>query len=108
MSTATWFDDIPTIGQLPPDETVAKLRAVGETALADDLAAVAEDGSRSLTPESYGPRGLDLWALLHRPPPPWKHTAHAFGYLAPAAPGTALQPIQYAGNIAPDLTLKNA
>jgi hypothetical protein len=38
---------------------------------------------------------------------PWQHTAHAFGYFAPAPPGTADPlPIQDAGGFTPDATLK--
>src|SRR5262249_36960121 len=38
----------------------------------------------------------------------WAHTAHAFGYLAPAEPGTDLLPIRHAGNLKPDAMLKGA
>jgi hypothetical protein len=39
---------------------------------------------------------------------PWQHTAHAFGYLASAPPGSAPLSIQHAGNIAADPALKNS
>jgi hypothetical protein len=39
---------------------------------------------------------------------PWHHAAHTFGYIAPAPPQSAALPIQHAGNIAPDHTLKNS
>jgi hypothetical protein len=39
---------------------------------------------------------------------PWQHTAHAFGYLAPATPGQDALPIRHAGEVAADSSLKNA
>jgi len=45
------------------------------------------------------------WPFQDRP---WQHTAHAFGYLAPAPPGSAPLSIQHAGNIAADPSLKNS
>jgi hypothetical protein len=50
------------------------------------------------------------WARVRKQlgPKPWQHTAHAFGYLAPAPPGSDLLPIEHAGNITPDETLRSA
>jgi hypothetical protein len=39
MTTDTWFDDLPVIGKLPPEEAAAKLREVGEDELADAIEA---------------------------------------------------------------------
>jgi hypothetical protein len=100
MSTAKWFDDLPVIGKLPPAEAAAKLRELGDhaaTALAPEPFEVMRG------PVDFGVRGL--WPFQDKP---WQHTAHAFGYLAPAAPGNQPLPIQHAGNIPPDTTLKNS
>jgi len=45
------------------------------------------------------------WGLFK--PRPWQHTAHTFGFLAPAEPGSAMLPIQHAGNIPRDESLRD-
>ena len=35
MAESTWFDDVPVIGQMGPEQAASKLREVGETELAD-------------------------------------------------------------------------
>jgi hypothetical protein len=55
-------------------------------------------------PNSFGRFGLldDLFGKRL-----WRYTSHAFGYIAPHSPGTTEpKPIQHAGNIAPDETLR--
>ena len=52
----------------------------------------------------FAPSGR-WWPFQDRP---WQHTAHAFGHLAPAPPGTTPRPIQHAGNIPADPSLRNA
>ena len=98
MATTTWFDDLPVIGKMQPDKAAAKLHEVGE----HDAATALEGGLA---------KG-EVFRGLARPWPfqdkPWQHTAHAFGYLAPVPPGSSAQPIQHAGNIAPDASLKKA
>jgi hypothetical protein len=102
MSPYAWFDDLPVLGQLPPALAAAKLREAGE----DDAAARLEEVSRVRTADQAFAGGRPgWWPFQDRP---WQHTAHAFGYLAPAAPGTKTRPIQYAGNIKADLALQNA
>lgn len=100
MDPSNWFEDIPVLGKLSPREAAAKLREVGDTEPAAEL-----EESR---PEStmFGGGTRDVWPLFR--PRPYQHTAHAYGYLAPAPPGSGLLPIQHAGNIEPDPTLKNA
>jgi hypothetical protein len=82
---------------MSPDRRAAKLRELGE---ADADAATGQD---ALGMPSYST--LDFLPFRERL---WEHTAHAFGYLAPAAPGAAVLPIRHAGNIAPDVSLKGA
>ena len=99
MTTSTWFDDLPVLGALPPEEAAAKLREIGES----EAATALEDAEISEGTTKFG--GLRMrWPFQDKP---WQHTAHAFGYLAPASPGSDPLPIQHAGNIAADATLKN-
>ncbi len=37
MNTTSWFDDVPVIGKLPPEQAIEKLREVGENEVADML-----------------------------------------------------------------------
>ncbi len=98
MTTSTWFDDLPVLGALPPEEVAPKLRELGE----EEAATAVEEVER----EGVAYRGLgDWWPFTDKP---WQHTAHAFGYLAPSTPGSEPLPIQHAGNIAADPALKNA
>ncbi len=100
MAVPTWFDDVPVLGKLPPEQAVAKLRKVGE----DDAADALESAREKARSETFGIFGLE-WPFQDRA---WQHTAHVFGYLAPSPPGDTALPIQHAGNILPDHTLKNA
>src|SRR5512142_323527 len=102
MTPSAWFDDLFVLGQLPPAQAAIKLREAGE----DEAAARLEEARPGEAPREgmFAPSGR-WWPFQDRP---WQHTAHAFGYLAPAAPGDKPQTIQHGGNIDPDLTLKNA
>lgn len=104
MSTASWFDDIPVIGRLSPIEAAIKLHESGE----DELAAALECAPEVYEPQIMGSKGPWRAAQQLFAPRPWAHTAHTFGYLAPADPGRKLLPIQHAGNIAADSTLKDS
>jgi hypothetical protein len=86
---------------LPPEEAAAKLREVGDNKTAAALESSLIEPVRG--PSTFGVRGL--WPFQDKP---WQHTAHAFGYLAPATPGNQPLPIQHAGNIVADVTLKNS
>ncbi|MGC9336313.1 MAG: hypothetical protein ACP5JJ_19395, partial [Anaerolineae bacterium] len=80
---------------MTPSEAAAKLLEVDEPEAERALAlAAAGTGTVALA-----------WPFRDRP---WQHTAHAFGYLAPALPGSQPLPIQHAGNIIPDPTLREA
>src|SRR5579859_349947 len=99
MNTS-WFDD-PVLGKLPPHEAAAKLREVGEEEAADRL-------EESGTARSFDLKGLGSRSWWPFQDKPWQHTSHAFGYLAPAAPGSAPLPIHAIGNIPADPSLQHA
>jgi hypothetical protein len=98
MTTSAWFQDLPVLGALSPEQAAAKLREVDENEAATALERTQEAVSFG------GPRGI-RWPFSDKP---WQHTAHAFGYLAPAPLGSDPLPIQHVGNIAADPTLKNS
>jgi len=98
MTTDAWFNDLPVIGKLPPEEAAAKLREVGE----EEAAAAIENAQRG---ESTSSQKFAGWWPFDRA---CKHTAHTFGYIAPASPGKKTLPIQNAVNIKADDTLKNS
>lgn len=98
MNTSIWFEDLPVLGKLRPDKASAKLRELGEEETANALETGAETITRTFGLETF-------WPFQDKP---WQHTAHAFGYLAPASLGNAPLTICHAGNIAPDPTLKNS
>ena len=98
MTTSTWFDNLLVLGKLPPEQAAARLREVGE-----DEAAAACEAVSAVTRSTFGTS--QWWRFQDRP---WQHTAHAFGYLAPAAPGSERLPIHHAGNITADPALKNS
>ena len=117
MTTSTWFDDVPVLGNLPREEAVAKLRELGETEAAaalekgpdsSDRGAGTFGAHRKNNPgrekRSSAGRSGSWWPFGNRA---WQHTAHAFGYLAPGPPGDEPVPIQHAGNIEADGTLKD-
>lgn len=99
MGDQVWFDDVPVIGELPPEEAAARLRQVGEDEVAEALEAV-----RGTSLHTFGP-DKPWWEL---PDKPWLHTAHAFGYLPPAQASNTFVSIQSAENISAEPTLKNA
>jgi hypothetical protein len=99
MTTSTWFDDLPVLGALSPQEAAARLREVDE-----NEAAAALEGAEAGEAVTFGAPSRSWWPFQDKP---WQHTAHAFGYLAPAPPGGDPLPIQHAGNVAADPTLKN-
>ena len=93
MTGSAWFDDLPVVGKLSPARAAAKLREAGE----DEVAAALE---RRAGDDEGAARGLldDLLPLVDKP---WQHTAHSFGFLPPAPPGSGLLPLYHAGNIPP-------
>src|SRR5512139_1485755 len=99
MTLPSWFDDLPVLGKLPPAAAAAKLRELGE----DEAATALEAASSEREALTYGtPR---WWPFQDRA---WQHTAHTFGYLAPAPPGSDPLSIQHAGNIPVDASLKRS
>jgi hypothetical protein len=99
-NATAWFDDLPVLGRLPPDQAAAKLREVGEK----EAAATLETGD---IPGTLGLGDSLSWLLGHDPRARlYTNTAHAFGYLAPAAPGDEVLPLRHAGNIVADDALK--
>jgi TIR domain len=91
-----WLDDIPVIGDLPPEPAAARLHQVGEDEVAKTLEAARKKSSHI---------GKQWWDL---PDKPWLHTAHVFGYLSSASTGNMPGVIRSAENIPVDPTLKNA
>jgi hypothetical protein len=78
MDTSSWFEDLPVVGQLPPEQSE------GEPA------------------QSFGlgeKKGLSWWPFQDRP---WQYTAHTFGYLEPVASGSGPQPVRYVGDVKVD------
>ncbi len=104
-------DTVPVLGTLPPAELAAKLRAMGETATADAiehaLAGGEEGAVRGTGQFNLLPPGFSV-GPFRGPIPAYGHTAHAFGYLPPVPAHHVPPPIEHAGNIKPDLTLRNA
>jgi hypothetical protein len=98
MTQSDWFDDLPVLGKLPMPQAADKLRELGE-----ENAAAALQTMRGAAPPTFA--ASSWWPFQDKP---WQHTAHAFGYLAPGPPGNTPLPIQHAGNIATDQTLKNS
>jgi len=98
MDTTGWFDDLPVIGKLPLSEAARKLREIGE-----EQAASALETATNQKSETFGAKP-DWWLFQDRA---WQHTAHAFGYLEPAAPGDQPLPIKSVGNLLPDPGLRN-
>lgn len=96
----TWFDDLPVLGALSPDEAMAKLRELGEYEFANQIEDKLRDASISV--DAFGSISL----LSEKA---WQHTEHTFGYIQPApARQTEPTPIQHAGNIIADESLKNS
>ena len=71
-----WLARLPVIGDLPPAEAAVKLRELGEDDLADAL-----DAAPQAAPATYGV----LSRIGIGGDRAWLHTAHAVGFLAPAA-----------------------
>jgi hypothetical protein len=106
MITSTWFDDVPVIGSMLPAQAAIKLREMGENKAAEAIEATRKEViPHAQMMDATSPWRKFRWPFKDRA---WQHTAHAFGYLAPAPPGSELLPIRHAGNIAADPTLKNS
>ena len=101
MDTSTWFDDLPVLGNMPPEEAAVKLREMGEEETAATLETAKEAPTQTF--KSWKPKSW--WPFQDKP---WQHTAHTFGYLAPVLPGSDLLAIRHVENIPADLHLRGA
>jgi hypothetical protein len=99
MTTSTWFDDLPVLGELPSAQAIEKLRELDEIEAADALEAARNKATRK-----WRDKKETWWPFQDKE---WQHTAHAFGYLAPTPTGGVLQPVQNAGNVPADTSLMN-
>jgi len=95
----SWFDDVPVLGRMDPNQAAAKLRELNDVATADQL----EAGAEPVRGISFGlhPR----WPIQDRA---WQHTGHAFGYVPPDATANRLVRIQHAGLVKADASLNSA
>ncbi len=101
MDTSTWFDNLPVLGNMPPEEAAIKLREMGEEETAATLETAQE--AQAQTFELGGRK--NWWPFQDKP---WQHTAHTFGYLAPVLPGSDLLPIRHVESIPAELGLQGA
>lgn len=101
MDTSTWFDDMPVLGNMPPEEAAVKLREMGEEETAAALETAQETQAQTF---KLGGR-KSWWPFQDKP---WQHTAHTFGYLAPVLPGSGPLPIRHVENIPADPGLQGA
>ena len=88
-----WFEDIPVLGRMPPEQAIAKLAELGERVPLDAPAASGAE-------QTYG-----LGDFFNRGA---RYTAHVFGYIDPNSARSELVPVHHASNIDPDRSLKNA
>lgn len=98
MSTENWFEDLPVLGKLPPEEAAAKLREVGE----ESAAIVIEKASKGFSSTSVTFSGT-FWGEQN-----FTHTSHTFGYIAPITSTGHEICIQHISNVTPNLNLKNS
>jgi hypothetical protein len=105
MSISDWFDDRPILGKMELAQAAAKLQEVGEDEAAAQIEQALEGEKTADTPTAYSTPKRITWPFGDRP---WQHTAHTFGHLAPAAPGSDVLAINHAGNIPADESLKNS
>jgi hypothetical protein len=102
MEPSSWFDDMPVIGKLPPEEAAVVLREVGDLDTADML-----EMQQETTSQTFGELGTrkSFWLFQDRP---WQHTAHAFGYLTRPPSGGEIWSIYPVDTIAANPHLKQA
>src|SRR5690242_5957059 len=96
-TNAEWFDDLPVLAQMTPEQTAAKLDELGDAETAEQIR------------QRPAAEAMDTFATPARPSwvnRPWKYASHTFGFIEPAASGAATLPVRYAGDIDPDTALK--
>lgn len=103
MPDALWFDDIPVIGALTPEQAAQKLREIDDVDTAMRLTQQARTSPDTTTFGNTGWRGF--WPFQDKP---WQHTEHTFGYLKSPVPGEDVVPILPVENVKPDTSLKGA
>jgi hypothetical protein len=101
MDSSSWFENLPVIGSLPPEQAAVKLREVGEKEAATLLE--QSEGAEGQTFKLGERKGW--WPFQDKP---WQYTAHTFGYLASAAFGSDSHAIRHIENIAADPGLRGA
>jgi len=94
----SWFDDIPVLGNRTTPEVEEYLRSVGDDETADAVSAVSATRGAMFSAD---------WSLFGRVPA-WKHTTHSYGFIPLTGGGAELLPLRHAGNIDPDLSLRNS
>lgn len=97
MNQENPFEHIPVAGQMTISELSEYLTEIGDRSIIDNPKINTYSDSKQ---KDYR---LNLWSKRA-----WMHTAHTFGYLAPASSNHEPVSISHAGNIAPDTKLKNA
>jgi hypothetical protein len=96
--TSEWFEDVPVLGQMTPEAAAQALRELGDEETAAELDAAAAQGGAA----AFG------WPKLWKSKPKaWQHTAHSFGYLAPASGANGALPIVSASSIPVNGSLRN-
>ena len=92
------FSEYPLAGNLPNEEKINLLEAIGDIDTANEIASFSSStDTKSIFGKSFT-RNLK----------PWEYTSHTFGFL-PASPQTKdLLPLYNAGQIKPDKSLRNA
>jgi hypothetical protein len=102
MERTSWFDQVPVIGALPPEQAANKLREVGE----QETAARLEQSEHLPGTQTFGPDGRKSWWPFQDKP--WQHTAHTFGYITPTAASEDAQAIRYVESISADPGLRSS
>jgi hypothetical protein len=107
MGMSTWLDDLPVLGKLPPEQAAVLLHEVGEDEAANMLEQMSDEDVNNEAPvfkdREYRVRRR-LWPFQDKA---WQHTAHVFGYIAPASGNNPL-PICSVSNIQADRRLRKA
>jgi hypothetical protein len=101
MNGTDSLSDLVVIGAMPSEQAAVKLRELEETELAEALTKSMREQEGFETPLS------GRFDFLPFSAKPWRYTQHAYGFLAPTPPGTEMLPIQHAGNMNADMSLRN-
>jgi hypothetical protein len=105
MMSLPQFPDLPVIARRSPADVAAYLRDVGDSKLASELQAAAQQAPQEKA--AFGAAAW-WWPFGDRKPPAWLHAAHAFGYLPLTPPGDQAVALRNVGDIAPNPALRNA